>query len=123
MDQIYHLPFWDHMNFGLGVAFSRTCLQSAVRRRVHPVPAEAPRIAILFSGGIDSMMIAAMADRYAPCTGILLLIIVNCTASQWEKRKNGNYVNPRSMVKSFVDEIGPLAGFACSSGRCCDHCL
>eukprot|EP00124_Ichthyophonus_hoferi_P004028 Ihof_evm4s398 gene=Ihof_evmTU4s398 len=41
-------------------------LSKAVERRVKPLPSDAPRLAVLFSGGIDSTVLALLADRYIP---------------------------------------------------------
>ncbi|KAM9364354.1 asparagine synthetase domain-containing protein 1 [Pholidichthys leucotaenia] len=70
-------------------------LSEAVRRRVQSLPVEAQKhspkdnasIAILFSGGIDSMILAALADRHVPAHQPIDLLNVAFRLQEPKKQK------------------------------------
>ncbi|KNC84255.1 hypothetical protein SARC_03526 [Sphaeroforma arctica JP610] len=51
-------------------------MSEAVRRRVVSVPDDEPNIMILFSGGVDSMLMAYLADRHIPKSRFIDLVNV-----------------------------------------------
>lgn len=66
-------------------------LSEAVRRRVQSLPSTPPsdpaRVAVLFSGGVDSMILAALADRHIPAREPIDLLNVAFKLPEPKKQK------------------------------------
>lgn len=85
-------------------------LSQAVRRRVRPLPhirnvAEA-QLAVLFSGGIDSMMLALLADRHVPPEQTIDLLNVAFQLQEPKISRQGKNP-PTNRTSDEVRKLGP----------------